>query len=104
MVYIMYDATKIKDCRYCSEESVASIDNAIVIHMHNKTRAMLVREAVDACKTFGLTECYVKNINTDRYHHIRYESQSWYVFKDDLKWFYKQSKNTKARHEITEAA
>ena len=100
MVYLMYDASKVKDWSYCSEESVAGIEDAVTMQMAGKIRADLVRECANACFKLGLKDAYVKNICTNRRHGGRYEMQSWYVFEDKGLWYYKQSKSTKAKHLI----
>ena len=100
MVYYMYNADKIKDCRYNSEKSVESIEDAKIAILISKLRARLMRECAVICENNGLEHAYVKNICTDRTYGERYESQSWYVFKENGAWYYKQSKSTKTKHLI----
>lgn len=65
----------------------------------SKKKADLVAEASRYFDMIGVTEGYVKNVSLRDLHYY-WAEQSWYVFKENGKWFFKMREDCKASHEV----
>lgn len=60
-------------------------------------------EAVGRMEALGWTEGHVWNVSKSVWSNgkeVYYRQTSWYVYKEEGQWYYKQSKKTKAFHKV----
>lgn len=65
-----------------------------------KKKAEVIKSATIIAEQKGMTEAYVKNIgwSTERgEYEVR---QSWFIYKENGKWFFKMRDDCKAKHEV----
>jgi len=73
------------------------------IRIVNKLKKDQLLEAVARMESLGWSEGHVYNIGKNVWkdgseHYFR--NTSWYLYKENGEWFYKQSKTTKAFHKV----
>lgn len=65
-----------------------------------KKKAEVIKSATIIAEQKGMTEAYVKNIGWSTEWGEYEVRQSWFIYKENGKWFFKMREDCKAKHEV----
>ena len=65
-----------------------------------KKKAEVIKSATIMAEQKGMTEAYIKNIGWSTEWGEYEVRQTWYIYKENGKWFFKMRKDCKAKHEV----
>lgn len=65
-----------------------------------KKKAEVIKSATIIAEQKGMTEAYVKNIGWSTEWGEYEVRQSWFIYKENGKWFFKMRDDCKAKHEV----